>query len=285
MDDSTTHEPAKIRSSALMPKSSDRYVSIKEVEQYQWRVATNDIPLTVPVKGTELSLAAAIELACFQQFLLQTHDENKLRIGFPDCGVWKLVRTLRWPNANGTVRGNSIVLTALPQNSGTRWLDSIRSFQTDLKHHGFSHTLAGSLTGAAGEIIDNVFQHSQTDLPGLFGYQLSRRRVTFCVADLGVGVLKSLRQNPQHRCLKTSMDALKTAIAPGVSRFDAGGYGFSTLLRSVAELWGKTRLRSGEAVLVFDRETEERRKIHSYLPPFLGMQVSAICRLDPPKKS
>jgi anti-sigma regulatory factor (Ser/Thr protein kinase) len=268
-----------------MPTSDDRYVSIREVEQYQWRVATNDIPLTVPVKGTELSLAAAIELACFEQFLLHTHDENKLRIRFPTCGVWKLVRSLRWPNANGTVRENSTVLTALPRNSGRRWFESIRSFQADLKEHGFSHSLAGSLTGAAGEIIDNVFQHSETELPGVFGYQLSRRKVTFCVADLGVGVLKSLRQNPQYRYLTTSMDALQTAIAPGVSRFNMGGYGFSTLLRSVAELWGKTRLRSGQAVLVFDRETEERRRMLSYLPPFLGMQVSAICRLDPPQKS
>jgi anti-sigma regulatory factor (Ser/Thr protein kinase) len=268
----------------LMP-TSDRYVSIREVEQYQWRVATNDIPLTVPVKGTQLSLAAAIELACFEQFLFHTNDENKLRIRFPTCGVWKLIRSLRWPNGNGTVKENSTVLSVLPQDSGRRSSDSLRSLQTDLRQHGFSHTLAGSLTGAAGEIIDNVFQHSQTELPGLFGYQLSRRKVTFCVADLGVGVLKSLRQNPQYRHLMTSMDALQTAIAPGVSRFDAGGYGFSTLLRSVAELWGKTRLRSGEAVLVFDRETEERRKMHSYLPPFLGVQVSAICRLDPPKKS
>lgn len=265
--------------------TSDRYVSIREVEQYQWRVATNDIPLTVPVKGTQLSLAAAIELACFEQLLLHAHDENKLRIRFPTCGVWKLIRSLRWPTGNGTLKENSTVLSVLPHDSGRRSSDSLRSLQTDLRQHGFSHTLAASLTGAAGEIIDNVFQHSQTELPGLFGYQLSRRKVTFCVADLGIGVLKSLRQNPQYRHLMTSMDALQTAIAPGVSRFDAGGYGFSTLLRSVAELWGKTRLRSGEAVLVFDRETEERRKMHSYLPPFLGVQVSAICRLDPPKKS
>ena len=264
--------------------SSERYVSIREVEQYQWRVATNDIPLTVPVKGSQLSLAAAVELACFEQFLLHSHDENKLRIRFPTCGVWKLVRSLRWPNGNGTVKENSTVLSVLPQNSDGRWLDSLRSFQTELKQHGFSHSLAGSLTGAAGEIIDNVFQHSQTDLPGLFGYQLSRRKVAFSVADLGVGVLKSLRQNPQYRYLTTSMNALQEAIAPGVSRFDTGGYGFSTLLRSVAELWGKTRLRSGEAVLVFDRETEERRTAHYYLPQFLGMQVSAICRLDPPLK-
>ncbi len=284
-EDSATHAPARIRSLAMMPTSDDGFVSIKEVEQYQWRVATNDIPLTVPVKGTQLSLAAAIELACFEQFLFHTHDENKLRIRFPTCGVWKLIRSLRWPNGNGTVRENSTVLSVLPQNSQRRWLDFARSFQADLKEHGFSRTLAGSLTGAAGEIIDNVFQHSQTELPGLFGYQLSRRKVTFCVADLGVGVLKSLRQNPQYRHLTTSMDALQTAIAPGASRFDVGGYGFSTLLRSVAELWGKTRLRSGEAVLVFDRETEERRKMHSYLPPFLGVQVSAICRLDLPKKS
>ena len=188
------------------------------------------------------------------------------------------------PNGNGTVKENSTMLSVLPQNSDGRWLDSLRSFQTELKQHGFSHSLAGSLTGAAGEIIDNVFQHSQTDLPGLFGYQLSRRKVAFSVADLGVGVLKSLRQNPQYRYLTTSMNALQEAIAPGVSRFDTGGYGFSTLLRSVAELWGKTRLRSGEAVLVFDRETEERRTAHYYLPQFLGMQVSAICRLDPPLK-
>jgi anti-sigma regulatory factor (Ser/Thr protein kinase) len=261
------------------------YVSVKEVEEYQWRVATNDIPLTVPVRGHELSLAAAVELACFEQFLRNTHDENKLHIRFPHCGVWKLVRTLRWPTGQGTVSQNCTTLSALPKQSNSQWLDSLRLLHSDLKDHGFSHNLAGALTGAAGEIIDNVWQHSQTDFPGLFGYQISRRKLTFCVADLGIGILQSLTQNPQYRHLNTQMSALQKAMSPGVSRFGSGGYGFSTLLRSVAELWGKTRLRSGEAVVVFDRETEDRLQRHYYLPPFSGVQIAVICRLDPPRKS
>jgi anti-sigma regulatory factor (Ser/Thr protein kinase) len=260
------------------------YVSLKEVEGYQWRLATNDIPLTVPVRGHELSLAAAVELACLEQFLRNTHNENKLHIRFPHCGVWKLVRTLRWPTNHGFVAYDTTTLSALPKKSDSQWLDCLRAMHSSLKKHGFPHNLAGGLAGAAGEVIDNVWQHSQTDLPGLFAYQISHRKLTFCVADLGIGIMQSLTQNPKYRSLNTEMSAIQKAICPGVSRFDNGGYGFSTLLRSVAELWGKTRLRSGEAVIMFDRETEERQQEHYYLPPFLGVQISVICRLDPPLK-
>src|SRR5437016_6111904 len=117
------------------------YVSVKEVEEYHWRVATNDVPLTVPVRGHELSLAAAVELACFEQFLRHSHNENKLEVRFPNCGVWKLIRTLRWPTGHGTASLNFTSLSILPKESNSRWVDSLRSLQSNLKQNGFSHNL------------------------------------------------------------------------------------------------------------------------------------------------
>jgi len=138
-----------------------------------------------------------------------------------------------------------------------------------------------ALTGALGEMVDNVWQHSRTEIPGLVAYEVGWRKLSFAVADIGVGVLDSLRTNPRHQYLTTAMDALETAILPGVSRHNSGGYGFSTLFQAIAELWGITRLRTGEAVLFFDRKTEQRKRNRYYLPPLPGFQVLVSCHLPP----
>jgi anti-sigma regulatory factor (Ser/Thr protein kinase) len=172
---------------------------------------------------------------------------------------------------------------ALPLHSQNwQWTKFLQSLQRDLKRHGFPENLSGALTGAMGEMVDNVWQHSESSMPGLAGYEVARRRLNFAVADLGIGILQSIRKNPSYHFLNSSMEALQKAILRGVSRFrDQGrGYGFSTLLQSVAELWGFTRLRSSEAVLVFDRRVEKRRRLQKYLPPLPGVQIAVSCGLD-----
>src|SRR5213078_530477 len=107
--------------------------------------------------------------------------------------------------------------------------------------------LSFGLAGALAEVVDNVWEHSASDLPGLGAFHLQSRRATFVVADLGIGVLNSLRSNPRYRNLQTSKEALENAVKPGVSRLDEAGRGsgFGTVLRGLAELWGVLRLRSG----------------------------------------
>ncbi len=131
-------------------------------------------------------------------------------------------------------------------------------------------------------MVDNIWQHSETADPGLLVYQIRRRKFAFSVVDNGIGVLASLRKNPRYKWLDSSMEAIRYAIQPGVSRCDGGGMGFASLLHALVDLWGHARLRSGEASLLIDGTQDERRKDYSYLPFLPGLHVSVRCALDAP---
>ncbi len=156
----------------------------------------------------------------------------------------------------------------------------------DLTAVGFSADGARAIVAAFSELADNVWDHSLSDVPGLVGYRLTPSRVTFCIADVGVGVLESLRQNPQFTGLSTSASALAAALKPGVSRFadPTRGYGFRDLLTAVAEQWGLARLRTGEAKLLIDHTTEDRTRRVSYAPPLPGLQIVFSCGTKAPKR-
>ncbi|MCZ2154824.1 MAG: ATP-binding protein [Bryobacterales bacterium] len=143
---------------------------------------------------------------------------------------------------------------------------------------------AKALTGAVSEIINNVWQHAQATSPGLLVYQLEPERVHIGVADMGVGVLNSLRTNPRYSSLTTSMAALKKAMAVGVTRYDeqGHGYGFDTLLRAVADQWGAVRLRTGQAVLEFHSTTDLRHATTGYGVDLPGLQIVFTCGNKPP---
>jgi hypothetical protein len=134
------------------------------------------------------------------------------------------------------------------------------------------------------EIVDNVWEHSESAHPALVCVEITHRRLAFAVADLGIGVLNSLRSNPKFARLDTSIEALSVALQPGASRVEGThrGYGFSSVLRGLADLWGTLRLRSGEASLVLDGTRDERRRIRHFVPPLPGLQVIAVCGLDKP---
>ncbi|MCU1295173.1 MAG: hypothetical protein JWP08_4023, partial [Bryobacterales bacterium] len=74
----------------------------------------------------------------------------------------------------------------------------------------------------------------------------------FVVADAGIGVLESLRQNPQFGDLSDSGAALCTAMQDGVSSIvNQGnrGYGIGLLFRKLAGHGGDVRFRSGDHAL------------------------------------
>jgi hypothetical protein len=265
--------------------STPDYLTVKDLENYQWRVENRESPRPLALSGKRLTIPAAVELAC----LVETnHDHGMgrhLQDGLSDCTTWRLFRRLGWPSCGHSqrVQDDNVGFIAMPSDaSDLFWSRCLRAFEQGLTSNGFPIGLSRALTGALGEMADNVWQHSQADTPGLVGYEVRARQLTFAVADVGIGVLDSLRTNSEHRHLTSSMEALETAILPGVSRHDGGGYGFSSLFQAVAELWGITRLRSGEAALIFNRQTEQRTRQRYYLPALPGLQVLVSCRLKAP---
>jgi len=135
------------------------------------------------------------------------------------------------------------------------------------------------LTGAVAEMVDNAWLHRDTPNPPLLAYQIRKKQFAFSVADTGIGILKSLNQNPKYNWLNSSMEAIQFAIRPGVSRLEDGGMGFPSMLKAMADLWGNARIRTGEAALIIDGTQEVRSNNFIYLPELPGLHVSVRCSL------
>lgn len=115
--------------------------------------------------------------------------------------------------------------------------------------HGLKRAFVDGLIGALGELQDNVYEHSEAFESGLAAYAVSAGVFEFVVADAGIGVLASLRRNPEFASMADSGDALKVAASDGASRFDRStghGFGIGTLFRALARDAGELRFRSGD---------------------------------------
>lgn len=266
---------------------TDQLDEILGVEGLHWRLSNScdgQLFAKRPTLRGQLGLLAAVELACVGTQWAGSQPFLQL-VGSASPSVSSLMRQLQWPHCNPgrRARAREVTLIALPQaSSDTRWTGFLHDLQAELRAHGFRNRLSASITGAVGEMADNVWEHSGAPISGLVGYAIGQRRVDFVVADLGDGVMKSLRRNPMYRFVNTSMEALEKAVLDGVSRFEdqSRGYGFSSLLRALANLWGFARLRSGQAALTFDRRSERHKRLQRYVPPLPGTQVFVSCGLD-----
>jgi anti-sigma regulatory factor (Ser/Thr protein kinase) len=270
---------------------SQNILRVSDIEHFHWALSEADVPSTTPFNGTLLSLAAAVELAAIQA---QQHRYPLLgrsqSFTCKNCPLWSLVKQSGWPErrkplVRRTSEGVAVVIPA--QAEGLWWTDCLHRLRNELMTKGFTTKLATGLTGGVAEMVDNVWQHSESAESGLLIYQVRTRKFAFSVVDAGIGVLASLSRNPRYDWLRSSMEAIRLAIQPGVSREDGGGMGFATLLNNMADLWGNARMRSGEAALVIDRtDTTEnvRSRKEIYLPPLPGMHVSVRCALDPPRR-
>lgn len=117
---------------------------------------------------------------------------------------------------------------------------------------GFPRQLIECLLGALVELQDNVFEHSGRPETGLIAYAVSLGTFEFVAADAGIGVLASLRQNPEFSKLTDSGTALRAAASDGASRLGRGsghGYGIGQLFRALAHNEGELRFRSGDHAL------------------------------------
>lgn len=117
---------------------------------------------------------------------------------------------------------------------------------------GLARGLVSGLMGALGELQENVCQHSGRSETGLVAYAAVSGTFEFVVADAGVGVLASLRENPEFAQIADSGDALRVAVSDGASRHGSTsgrGYGIGQLFRALAHDSAELRFRSGDHAL------------------------------------
>jgi anti-sigma regulatory factor (Ser/Thr protein kinase) len=166
-----------------------------------------------------------------------------------------------------------------------RW----RSFQ--LASHkaalaaGFPSQIASQLIGALGEIHDNVLEHSEAAGTEIVTFRANPALFEFAVADHGVGVLASLKTNPEHGHLRDHGEALQHALTDGVSRFGQTsnrGTGFSQLFKGLATLNGSLRFRSGDHALSIDGKSPTlMNAVTAMKPAVSGFVVCVACRNAP----
>jgi anti-sigma regulatory factor (Ser/Thr protein kinase) len=151
------------------------------------------------------------------------------------------------------------------------------------KIKGVDPSLIASLLGAMIELQDNVYEHSGAPQTGLVAYAVTPASFEFVVADLGWGVLETLRQNPQYSGLTDAGAALQEALKDGVSRFpteEGRGRGFNQLFRALVGHNAELRFRSSDHSLTM-RPTKNAgfgTTALAQVAPLDGLAVSVYCR-------
>lgn len=147
---------------------------------------------------------------------------------------------------------------------------------------GFDKDTSKGLAGAFGELEDNARLHSNNVPSVIVGYRWRAGEFEMVVADMGIGVLQSLKRHPDYQHLNDDGTALRTALSSGETRFGRGsghGTGFDTVFRNLASMQGFLRFRSGDQSLelsgVSPTLIDAKLKQRAY---FQGFLVSITCR-------
>lgn len=161
------------------------------------------------------------------------------------------------------------------------WREYLVRFRQSAKAIGFSQEKAQGIAAALGEMADNAVLHAESGIGALVGYQVVDGAAVCGVADVGVGVLASLRQNERYGNLRTHAEALRTALQYGVTRYGSGngGSGFHNVFKALTAMWGTLRFRSGEGCLTMDGTDfdADRGDVTTVLNR-PGFQVTICCR-------
>lgn len=152
------------------------------------------------------------------------------------------------------------------------------------KQAGFGKK-AEALSGALGEMADNVAQHSGSNPAcpalGIIGYYICEGHISFSIADLGRGALDSLKENPTWSQLQNSKDALLAIILKHASRrpYGGDGEGFKEVFRSLSNLNGLIELFSGDGRIRI-RSTSSGSEASPQFTGYLsGFQITVNCSL------
>ncbi len=127
-------------------------------------------------------------------------------------------------------------------------------FQASLRHYA---TLAPACQLFLSELATNVVYHAQSNggyvLAQLRSDPVSRPVVEIAVADCGIGIRESLKENPDHAAIENDGQALQHSITEGVSRLrdPYRGYGFHHITNNIKEPRNRTMtIRSGTSALI-----------------------------------
>jgi hypothetical protein len=161
------------------------------------------------------------------------------------------------------------------------WELFLLRFERAARDSGFTKKVAACLHAAFHEMAENAVIHANAPTGALAGYEVSEGVAQFSVADVGIGVLASLKTCHEYAALSFHNEAIKMALRDGVTRYGQGrgGFGFRQVFKALAEQWGYLRFRSSEGCITMDgRGLDFDTGLESYPPPMPGFQLSVCCR-------
>jgi hypothetical protein len=150
---------------------------------------------------------------------------------------------------------------------------------------GLERTFSAALTATFGEMVNNLVIHCEAPQTAVIGYRHSKpeKEFEYVVADQGIGVLASLKQNPIYHYLLDSGQALETAIKDGESRRGKNigcGNGFQQLMRNIASQNSYLRFRSGDHSLTLDGIDKPHIDARTQQTvEFQGFLISVVCKI------
>lgn len=269
-------------------------VTVLDVELVEklHRATSKAIPITKHVSGlTSATLSGLVEYGCLRYehpmlpMLPSAIAQSKMGRAIAEVrspiGLWTSERQNSEPALMTPQAYEFIVLAINEDMTGSRWREFGCRFAMSAKSVGFQWQKALEISAAMQEMADNAVYHSESSTGILVGYEAVQNYAACVIADLGIGVLESLRSNERYQHLTAHVDAIETALKPGESRYGygKGGTGFASVFKYVAEARGTLRFRSGEAFVSLDGQDEhaDRTIIRSvaFRP---GLQVSICCR-------
>lgn len=154
-------------------------------------------------------------------------------------------------------------------------------FDRSAQNVGFPAKTAHALHGALHEMVENAVIHAEAPTSILVGYQAMSGVALFSVADVGRGVLASLRSHTAYQHLQLHKDAIRAAIHDGTTRFgpNTRGLGFRQVFKSLAAQWGYLRFRSGNGCITLNGQGLDADQGAETFPPNLpGFQVTVCCQ-------
>ncbi len=146
-------------------------------------------------------------------------------------------------------------------------------------HLNLSTGVRGALRLSMIETMTNAADHSGKEEYYLCSWPY-RRQIRLCILDLGMGILDSLKSNPEYQYLSDDHEAIVHATQEGVScRTGRAGLGLHHLKQLVSVNKGKMCIISGKGK-VFWKGNAPRPLKQNMAVPFKGTIVKLVINID-----
>ena len=148
-------------------------------------------------------------------------------------------------------------------------------------HLNISPGVKGSLRMSLIETMINVVDHSEVKDYYVCAWTYpEKRQIRLCIADLGIGILRSLKTSPDHSVLNDDYQAIRKSIEPGVScRSGRDGMGLNHIRNFIKVNEGQMCIISGNGKVFW--KFDQGKTLNQNMPvPFHGTIVKLLINID-----